>query len=113
MQTMNPPHPPPPSRASRPGLVRRWVPLALAALIVALVAVWYMSRGSLPREIRIATSPEGGLYYEVGRLLEPAISARAGRRVALLATKGSVENRERLLSGAADLAILQDGAVSL
>jgi TRAP transporter TAXI family solute receptor len=95
----------------RTAWLRRAVRWFLLIVVIALVAVWYSSSGSLPREIRIAASSEGGMYYEVARLLKPAIEERTGRTVVLLATRGSVENREKLLSGEADLAILQDGTV--
>ncbi len=86
----------------------RWF---LLLVVVTLVAVWYSSSGSLPREIHIATSHEGGMY--IAKLLQPAIEERTGRSVVLMTTLGSVENREKLLSGEADLAILQDGAVDM
>lgn len=101
------------SPAARTGWLRRSSWWVLLALVLALVVVWYSSRGSLPREIRIATSPEGGLYHDVARLLKPALEERTGRPVKLLTTHGSVDNRDKLLSGEADLAILQDGAVGM
>lgn len=97
----------------RAGWLRRSSRWVILTVVVALVAAWYYSSGSLPREIRIATSPDGGLYHEIARLLKPAIEERTGRPVKLITTLGSVENREMLSSGEADLAILQDGAVGM
>lgn len=99
----------------RTAVIRRWMAWSMAAVCVASLAAWYFTRDTLPRTIRIATSPEGGLYHRVGDLLKPVLEKRIGRPVELVVTKGSVQNREKLLDerDGVHLAILQEGAVPL
>lgn len=75
----------------------------------------FLFRDTLPGEIRIATGPEGGLYHHVGQFLKKALEEQTHRPVRLIPTKGTVENRKRLLDDGEQvhLAILQDGAASL
>jgi TRAP transporter TAXI family solute receptor len=109
-ETRLPPSRPPliPSRTAR---IRRWGALMTVALIACLVVWWMLTRDRLPGVIRIATSPEGGLYHRVGMLVKPVLEESLKRPVALVPTKGSVENREKLLDGSVQLAIIQDGSV--
>ena len=90
--------------------LRRWITWGLVALIVVCVVAWFVTREVLPREIRIATATKGGFYYKFASALKPHLERRTGRSVALLETKGSVQNRELLLAGKAHLAIMQAGA---
>ncbi|MEE8525369.1 MAG: TAXI family TRAP transporter solute-binding subunit, partial [Thermoanaerobaculia bacterium] len=85
----------------------------MPVLLVGSVVAWYVTREKLPAKIRIATAMEGGLYYQVGVGLRPFLEQHAKREVEILVTQGSVEDRELLLRGEADLAILQGGAVEL
>jgi TRAP transporter TAXI family solute receptor len=96
-----------------PGPVRKWVYFAMIGVLVTSILAWWLTRDRLPAEIRIATAAPGGLYHRVGTLLGDEISRRTGRPVRLVATKGSVENRELLLKGGVDLAILQASAASM
>jgi TRAP transporter TAXI family solute receptor len=93
------------------GSVRRWLAWAMLAVLVGSLGVWNLTRERLPATVRIATGAEGGLYHHVGRVLAVEFQRRTGRRVELIATEGSVENRQLLLRGGADLAILQLGTV--
>ena len=51
------------------GRLRRWIGWTMAAILVASVATWYLTRDTLPPVIRIATASEGGLYRRVGSFL--------------------------------------------
>jgi len=93
--------------------LRTWFALAMFALLLISLAGWYFTSNRLPREIRIATGAKGGLYYRAGEILGQRMQAKTGRSVRLIETKGSVENRELLLKGEADLAVFQDGAAPL
>ncbi len=97
----------------RTSTLRKVVVAALLVVLLGSLVGWYLSRQTLPRVIRIATAAQGGLYYRFGTLLEPYLSAHTGRQVVILATRGSVENRELVLAGQADLAILQAGTVAI
>ena len=87
----------------------RWT---LLGVIAACIVIWYVTRETLPREIRIATAEKGGLYHRVGARLQKHLAARTGHTVVLVPTKGSRENGELLRQGKVHLAILQAGAVS-
>lgn len=82
-------------------------------LIVFSVVVWLATRETLPRKIRIATAEEGGLYSEFGEALRQSLAEQTGRKVEVVHTRGSVENRKLLASGEVDVAIIQGGAVSI
>jgi TRAP-type uncharacterized transport system substrate-binding protein len=85
----------------------------MVAVFVLSIVVWNVTRDRFPREIRIATAARGGLYYKVADALAPHIRQKTDRTVTLLETEGTADNRDRLLDGSADLAILQAGAVPM
>jgi TRAP transporter TAXI family solute receptor len=92
---------------------RRWLVGVMALVFAGSLAGWYTTRDTLPREIVIAAGPGGGLYDTFAQALASRLRTKTGHQVRLLTTAGSVENRERLLTGAAHLGILQAGAVSM
>ena len=93
--------------------LRRWAGwIAIAAVAVAL-AYWGFVYSSKPKIIRIATASQGGYYYAFGSLLKKYIEKQTPYSVQVLVTRGSVDNRAKLLADQADLAILQTSAVSL
>ncbi len=94
-------------------MARKLSLVAIVLLLVGSVVTWYVTREKLPAPIRIATAMEGGLYYQVGVGLRPFLERHAQRDVEILVTHGSVEDRELVLRGEAELAILQGSAVEL
>ena len=94
-------------------MLRKLIAIVMAMVVVISLALWVLTRETFPDVLRIATAAKGGLYYQVGLILEPHLEARTGSDVRVLASRGSVENRELLLRGEADLAILQGGAIEL
>lgn len=93
--------------------IRKWVTWIVLILFVISLGVWFLRREPLPRTIRIATGEDEGLYHLLGDTLKPHLAQRTHRRVEIQSTKGSVENLADLLSGKADLAIVQGGSVEL
>ena len=93
--------------------VRRGLGWAMGLVLVVSLATWWTTRERLPERIRIATALPGGQYHRLGGLLAQRLEAATGRPVELMPTAGSVENRELLLRGDAELAIFQAGAASL
>ncbi|MCP4701128.1 MAG: TAXI family TRAP transporter solute-binding subunit [Gammaproteobacteria bacterium] len=83
----------------------------LLAIIVSL-AMWWNTWQPLPETIRIATAFPGGLYYRFAEIFQSHLEKATGRKVEILKTKGSVENRELLLQGKADLALFHAGSTS-
>ncbi|MDB4731149.1 TAXI family TRAP transporter solute-binding subunit, partial [Akkermansiaceae bacterium] len=91
---------------------RRWIVIIPVAIIVVSVVVWFVTRETLPKTIRIATAQDGGLYHEFGEALQKSLEERTGRKVELIQTEGSVENAKLLREGEADVAIVQGGSSS-
>ncbi|MCH1497718.1 MAG: TAXI family TRAP transporter solute-binding subunit [Akkermansiaceae bacterium] len=91
---------------------RRWIVIIPVAIIVVSVVVWFVTRETLPKKIRIATAQDGGLYHEFGEALQKSLEERTGRKVELIQTEGSVENAKLLREGEADVAIVQGGSSS-
>jgi TRAP transporter TAXI family solute receptor len=87
--------------------------LALAVVAVVLLVVSFALRNQLPKEIVVATAARGGLYHQLAEALERKLEVQAGRSVSLRVTEGSSANRQLLLAGEVDLAIVQVGAVAL
>ncbi len=92
-------------------LVRSALAAAMLTILVTSLVAWQLTRDRLPEVIRIATGPKGGLYHRVGRVLGQEIERITGHPFELVASQGSVENRERLLAGACNLAVLQLGSI--
>src|SRR5688572_24584474 len=88
-----------------------WLVLGLA--VVAGGYWFFFKRDTLPPEVRIAAGAKGGLYHKIAQELALRIQDRTSRTVRVLETHGSVDNRERLLNGDADLAVFQAGAAPM
>ena len=78
---------------------RLYLTLAVLAVAVLIVVVLWLVIAALrpipPRTVTMATGPEGGAYYEVGKLYRELL-AHQGIELHLLPTAGSVENLARL-----------------
>src|SRR4051794_13447099 len=70
----------------------KWVCITVA-MIVATVALTSMLvlQTMPPSTLVMATGPEGGAYYEIGKRYE-ALLTRSGVRVQLVSTSGALEN---------------------
>ena len=79
--------------------------IAVAALIVAVLWVAIAAlRPMPPRTVTMATGPEGGAYYEVGKRYRELL-ARQGIELQLLPTAGSVDNLARLLDSRSNVQV--------
>ncbi|MDX1397520.1 MAG: TAXI family TRAP transporter solute-binding subunit, partial [Oceanospirillum sp.] len=87
-----------------------WFLLAIAGI---LILYWGYQKSHESKMIRIATASKGGYYYQYGTLLKRYIEKKTDYQVQLLVTRGSVDNRGKLLSGEADFAIVGTNSVSL
>ena len=85
--------------------LQRWVAWCVGAAIVISIVVWFTRRDTSP--IRITAGPRDSLYYGLLSSASTSLELRTGRRVVILESKGSAENRRRLLAGEADLALIQ------
>ncbi|WP_417594939.1 TAXI family TRAP transporter solute-binding subunit [Oceanospirillum sp.] len=87
-----------------------WFLLAIAGV---LILFWGYQKSHESKMIRIATASKGGYYYQYGTLLKRYIEKKTDYTVQLLVTRGSVDNRGKLLAGEADFAIVGTNSVSL
>ncbi|QGJ70503.1 TAXI family TRAP transporter solute-binding subunit [Planctomycetales bacterium 10988] len=90
---------------------RRWMAVGFTILFAILVVIylWWMGPGP-PREITVATGPEGGAYRAFGKEYQTRLEAM-GLQVKLIESQGSLENIQLLKAGKADLAFVQGGTV--
>jgi TRAP transporter TAXI family solute receptor len=87
------------------------VTIAVTAGVIVCVAVFLLSTMP-PRSIAMGTGPEGGGYYEIGRQYQELL-ARAGVKLKVIETAGSLENLELLRDpkSGVDIALVQGGNV--
>ena len=97
---------------TRTGVVRRFIGWTMLGVFVLSLSIWYFTRETLPDKIRIATAPRGSMYFAFAGGLAETIEKLTGRPVLLIESEGSIKNREYLLTGRADFALLQAGSVS-
>ena len=55
---------------------RRWIVIIPVAIIVVSVVVWFVTRETLSKTIRIATAQDGGPYHEFGEALKKFLISR-------------------------------------
>jgi uncharacterized protein len=83
------------------------IAFAAVAVIVACVLFWYITRETLPPEIRIAAGKQGGLYHELAQHFAKRLRERTGRPVRVIETAGTDANIDLLRDGGAELALIQ------
>ena len=93
--------------------IRRWVTWIVVLVFVLSLGVWFLRRDPLPTTVRIATGDKDGLYFRLGKALEPSLSEQTRRKVFIEATNGSVDNRRLLVEGTVDLAVVEGGSVRM
>jgi len=86
--------------------------LLILLLVVTPVLVWLFSYERVPAMIRIAPGSPTGLGWDMMKSLSDHLEKR-GYPATVLKSNGSHENRELLLKGQADLAVVKAGAVDL
>jgi hypothetical protein len=84
-----------------------WAPAVLLALTGFFVAAQFVGPAP-PRNLVLATGPEGGAYHRFGLAYQEAL-AENGIELQLQLTAGSLENLDHLLQGTADVAFVQGG----
>lgn len=82
-----------------------WPVIAILIVVMAIGLIAAVLLASMPpRRIVMATGPEGGTYYEVGKRYQ-AVLARDNVEVRLVATAGSVENVAALLDPHSEVSV--------
>jgi TRAP transporter TAXI family solute receptor len=97
-------------------MAKKLLKVAAVMVIVLLPLIFYMVYvrwTALPKEITIATGPEGGLYRELSDSLARRIETELGIKVHMIETRGSVDNLLLLQSGRADFALYQPGSLEV
>jgi TRAP transporter TAXI family solute receptor len=101
------------SMAVREFLRSNWqvVTIVVTAGAIVCAAVFLLS-SMPPRSIAMATGPEGGGYYEIGRQYQELL-ARTGVELRLVATAGSMQNLALLRDpqSGVNIALVQGGSV--
>jgi TRAP transporter TAXI family solute receptor len=88
-----------------------WPAITIAVTAAAIACAAVVMLGNMPpHRIVMATGPEGGAYYEIGKRYR-AVLAREGVDVQLVTTPGSIENLSLLLDPQANVsvAVIQGG----
>lgn len=93
-----------------PGSFKIWGFLLLAAALAFVVAYQFVEPAP-PKTLSLAAGPEGGAYYKFAHKYREILS-RYGITLAVIPTRGSVENLELLRKGEVALAFVQGGTAS-
>src|SRR5436190_5657833 len=91
-----------------------WAVVAIAVVVASVTsAVLLVLQTMPPRSITMATGPEGGAYYVIGKRYQ-AILARAGVQLRLVSTSGALQNLALLRDphSGVSVALLQGGITS-
>ncbi len=86
--------------------------LVAPLLLVAGLAALEAQHQRMPRQIEIAGGLEGGMYDELSRAIGERLTSSAGVQVEVIASGGSIDNHNRLVSGEVDLAPMQAVAMT-
>src|SRR5262250_1441792 len=100
--------------AARDVLRNDWPAITIAVTAAAIVcAAIVMLHSMPPRVVVMATGPEGGAYYELGKRYRAEL-ASAGVEVRLVPTAGSLENLALLRDpqSGVSVALIQGGTVT-
>jgi TRAP transporter TAXI family solute receptor len=90
-----------------------WPLVAIGVTAIAILGVAILLLHTMPpRAIVMATGPKGGAYYEIGKRYQ-AVLERAGERLTLIETAGSLENLALLRGPVAgvQVALVQGGII--
>ncbi|TVP97787.1 MAG: protein kinase [Planctomycetaceae bacterium] len=85
--------------------------IALPLMVGLTMAVGKMIPTPLPDVVRLAGGSDGGVFDQVTRSLAERISEELNIPTEVVPTGGSIDNRDRLLSGEVHLAPMQSGAL--
>jgi TRAP transporter TAXI family solute receptor len=86
--------------------------LVMPILASGLFTLWQHQKQTMPRIVRIAGGIDGGVYNDVSTEIANRLKVAFGVATDTVPTSGSLDNRNRLLSGHVDLAPMQATAIS-
>lgn len=106
-------------RVIEPTDAHRWFQRGLISIAALMICAWLLIllpssvwfKNRMPGKVRVAAGAVGGAYDEIGNAICRAIERDAKAKAEVIATDGSNDNLERLVSREADLALLQADAV--
>ncbi len=86
--------------------------LVTPILIAGVLTVWQYQRQAMPSVVRLAGGIDGGVYNEVSAEIADRLQTAFGVEISTQPTSGSLDNRDRLLTGEVDIAPMQRTAIS-
>jgi TRAP transporter TAXI family solute receptor len=81
-------------------------------LLVTSMMMIHRQRQAMPQRVYIAGGSDGGIYTEVSRKLAQRLRVNHEVKVIVTPTEGSIDNRERLITGEIHLAPMEASAIS-
>lgn len=87
--------------------IHPWFVGCMLFIIITSVPFWYFTRDTLPSSARIATGKSGGVFFDIGGKLAKHYERGTEHVLEVLETEGSADNRQFVLDGKADVAVLQ------
>ena len=93
--------------------IRRGIAAFMGLALVGSVVAWIVTGESLPKSSRVATGAVNGVFHQLGEALGAAYHRQTERALIPDVSDGSVSNRERLIAGEVDVAMIQGGSVPM
>lgn len=87
--------------------VHPWFVGLMFLIILTSIPFWFITRDTLPASAQIATGRQGGVFFQIGNLLSKHYETATEHSLTVRQTSGSQDNRELLLGGKVEVAILQ------
>ncbi|MEM9646386.1 MAG: serine/threonine-protein kinase, partial [Planctomycetota bacterium] len=86
--------------------------ILMLPIVTVSIAWWrYHARNTMPGQITISGGLNGGVYTELSNRIANRMIDSTGCEIKVLPSGGSLDNKERLMQGAVDLAPMQASAV--
>lgn len=102
-----------PSTENRRQVQFQWTLLIFLACFGVFLGVQAIRATILPEQVVLAAGEHTGMYHQVAQQLGERFQETTGHSMEVLESKGSIENREMLVSGKAHLGFLQASALDV
>jgi hypothetical protein len=107
------------NRVVEPTDAHRWVQRGLISILLMLIVAWGLllvpksvwQGNRVPSRVAIAAGSKSGNYHQLATVLSKHLSDHYDCQTEVVTSAGSVENREKLIRGEADLALMQGDTI--